>query len=126
MTAVHIDTHIAMWLYDGDLEQLAPAARHLEGRELRTSPLVLLELQYLFEIGRLSVLPHAVLAWLNEQQGLKMAGGSWPDVIEAALPLSWTRDPFDRLIAAHALVDGAPLVTADRKLRAHCPHAVWG
>ena len=31
------------------------------------------------------------------------------------------RDPFDRMIIAQALVEGAPLLTADRTLRAYGP-----
>ncbi|MBW8060344.1 MAG: type II toxin-antitoxin system VapC family toxin [Solirubrobacterales bacterium] len=39
--------------------------------------------------------------------------------------LSWTHDPFDRLIAAHAIVADAPLITADRTILAHLPLAIW-
>ena len=37
----------------------------------------------------------------------------------------WTRDPFDRLIAAQAIVADAPLVTADRTILEHLPLATW-
>jgi PIN domain nuclease of toxin-antitoxin system len=36
----------------------------------------------------------------------------------AALDLSWTRDPFDRLIAAHARLRGWRLATSDETLLA--------
>jgi PIN domain nuclease of toxin-antitoxin system len=39
--------------------------------------------------------------------------------------LSWTHDPFDRLIAAHAIVADAPLVTADRTILENLPLATW-
>ena len=39
--------------------------------------------------------------------------------------LSWTRDRFDRFIAAHALVEQSPLLTADEHLREHLPLATW-
>lgn len=39
--------------------------------------------------------------------------------------LTWTRDPFDRMIAAQAIVADAPLVTADRTILANLPLAVW-
>ncbi len=54
-----------------------------------------------------------------------MADASLADVTQAAAPLSWTRDPFDRLIAAHAIVANAPLVTADRTIRENLPLAIW-
>lgn len=125
-TIVHIDTHVALWLHDAVIEKLLPARAHLEGHELRLSPMAVLELQYLYEIGRLSLRPAQVLASLQGRFGLQLAHGAWTRVVEAALPMSWTRDPFDRLIAAHALVDEVALVTADEKIRLHCPHAVWG
>jgi PIN domain nuclease of toxin-antitoxin system len=36
-----------------------------------------------------------------------------------AFPLSWTRDPFDRLLAAHSLMTHVPLCTADTVLLRH-------
>ena len=45
---------------------------------------------------------------------------------KAAADLTWTRDPFDRLIAAHAIVAGAPLLTADRGILENLPLATWG
>jgi PIN domain nuclease of toxin-antitoxin system len=39
--------------------------------------------------------------------------------------LGWTRDPFDRLIAAQALVANATLVTKDTLMSKHCPAALW-
>jgi PIN domain nuclease of toxin-antitoxin system len=46
-------------------------------------------------------------------------------VIQAATGLSWTRDPFDRLISAHAIVTNSPLITADETIREHLALAVW-
>jgi PIN domain nuclease of toxin-antitoxin system len=44
---------------------------------------------------------------------------------QAAADLSWTRDPFDRLISAHAIVANAPLITADETIRANLSLAIW-
>lgn len=44
----------------------------------------------------------------------------------AAAGLTWTRDPFDRMIAAHAIVADTPLLTADRTILDHLPLASWG
>jgi PIN domain nuclease of toxin-antitoxin system len=46
-------------------------------------------------------------------------------LVNAAQGLSWTRDPFDRLIAAHAIVADALLLTADETIRKHLPLATW-
>ncbi|HLG72825.1 MAG TPA: type II toxin-antitoxin system Phd/YefM family antitoxin [Chloroflexota bacterium] len=39
--------------------------------------------------------------------------------------ITWTRDPFDRLIAAHALATDTPLLTKDETIRQHLPLAWW-
>ncbi len=38
-------------------------------------------------------------------------------LVTHALPLAWTRDPFDRLLAAHSAARRTPLATLDRKMR---------
>jgi PIN domain nuclease of toxin-antitoxin system len=40
--------------------------------------------------------------------------------------LTWTRDPFDRMIAAQAVVADAPLLTADETILDNLPLATWG
>lgn len=47
-----------------------------------------------------------------------------PPIIEAALEQPWTRDPFDRIVVAHAALRESPLVTRDRNVRGHYPQAV--
>jgi PIN domain nuclease of toxin-antitoxin system len=43
------------------------------------------------------------------------------DLFDAAIDLPWTRDPFDRLIVAHARVRGWRLATGDRKILGKLP-----
>jgi PIN domain nuclease of toxin-antitoxin system len=38
-------------------------------------------------------------------------------LIQHALPLAWTRDPFDRLLAAHSIARRMPLCSADVQIR---------
>ena len=38
-------------------------------------------------------------------------------LMRRAMELTWTRDPFDRLIAAHSSVRRVPLCTTDRTIR---------
>ena len=40
-------------------------------------------------------------------------------LVNQALALTWTRDPFDRLLAAHSLARRVPLCTTDRVIRSH-------
>lgn len=51
--------------------------------------------------------------------------GAFADIVAHAHALSWTRDPFDRLIAAQAIAEQAMLLTADQHLRANFDRAIW-
>lgn len=123
---VHLDTHIVCWLYEGRSELLSAAARDaVERGQLFVSPIVDLELQLLREIGRILKGPETVLPALAREIGLEIGTTPFPKVVAAARELSWTRDPFDRLIVAEAALAGARLVTKDRLIRKHSPAAVW-
>jgi PIN domain nuclease of toxin-antitoxin system len=71
------------------------------------------------------VSPSMPLAGLRRSIGLQVADVSLAELVQAATGLSWTRDPFDRLIAAHAILADAPLVTADKTIQANLPLATW-
>lgn len=88
--------------------------------------MVELELTYLYEVRRVTEPATAPLSALRRSIGLQVADVPFADVAKAASGISWTRDPFDRLIAAHAIVADAPLVTADRTILEHLPLATWG
>jgi predicted nucleic acid-binding protein len=79
----------------------------------------------LHEVGRAHDSVDAMLEALRRSIGLGVADASMATLVDAAAALTWTRDPFDRLIAAHAIVAGAPLITADRTILEHLPQAVW-
>jgi PIN domain nuclease of toxin-antitoxin system len=67
----------------------------------------------------------APLSALRRSIGLQVADVSLATLVQAAVDLDWTRDPFDRMIAAHAIVENVPLVTADRTMREHLSLATW-
>jgi len=46
-------------------------------------------------------------------------------ILASASELTWTRDPFDRLIAGNALADKTPLLTADDTMQRHLSLARW-
>lgn len=123
---IHLDTHVLVWIVAGQHERLPPALRRrLPGLSARFSPMAALELQYLFESGRIAEPGHSVIASLSARLDLRPSEVSFPRLAAIAAELAWTRDPFDRLIAACAMADDAPLLTADRALLAHCPVATW-
>jgi PIN domain nuclease of toxin-antitoxin system len=113
-----LDTHVAVALYGGRTGGLGPAARRAIDREVVTiSPAVLLEIELLFEIRRLREGAKVVATRLAEDLDIRVAGERFADVATEALAFGFTRDPFDRLIVAHASLMKATLITEDAMLR---------
>lgn len=123
---IHLDTHVVVWLYQGRREAFPAAVQALLAtRRPLVSPTVRLELGLLREIGRLTVEPEEILGALRDVADLGAAESGFERVAALATTLRWTRDPFDRLIAAHALADDLPLVTRDATMLQHCRVARW-
>lgn len=122
---VMLDTHIVVGLYQGKTVGLSRAAlRAIDQEPLSYSPAVLLELELLHEIGRLRHGASVIARYLAEQLDVHCAGERFVEVAKAALPLAFTRDPFDRLIVAHAVLVGAELITLDEAMRTHFPRVL--
>lgn len=123
---IYLDTHAVVWLYAGELERFSVSASTLiEANDVLISPAVLLELQFLKEIKRISADPMLILQTLEETIGLHMCSLDFSKVVIGALSQSWTRDPFDRIIAAQASIRNAALLTKDRTIRRNCSVACW-
>lgn len=119
---IMLDTHIAVALYDGRTAGLSnKALRAIDRESVWMSPAVLLELELLHEIGRVRIGAAAIAAHMETQLSIRVAGERFRDVASEALALGFTRDPFDRLIMAHAALLKAPLITHDTLLARHYP-----
>jgi PIN domain nuclease of toxin-antitoxin system len=103
----YLDTQVTIWLRQKRRDRLSrKSTEALEGSELPLSPAAVLE--------------------LASRLGLRLCNHSFPAVVEAALFETWTRDPFDRMIVAHARSNGySPLATSDARIREHYPNAIW-
>lgn len=124
---IYLDTHVAIWLFAGRDTSFPERARKvLETEDLLISPVTYLEMELLFETGKIR--PHAeeIYQYLQGKIGLQFSSVLFPEVARKATLLSWTRDPFDRLIVADALAADAPLVTKDQDILSHYPKALWG
>ena len=97
----------------------------LEDNDLIISQIVRLELQYLFEVGRINVTPDEIIKALNFTIGLKISQNVSSQIIAHALDIQWTRDVFDRLITAEADFNKSTLITKDKKIRRNYPMAIW-
>lgn len=123
---VHLDTHVVVWLYAGELERLSKVAASLiESSAIAISPAVVLELQYLHEIKRVTEPAAHVVDDLRGRIDLHVDDIAFSTVVTDALTLSWTRDPFDRLITAHARARDAILLSADKTIHKHYPRTTW-
>ena len=123
---IYLDTHVALWLYGGRVDLLPVGVQDLlRQHDLLISPMVVLEMQYLFELRRTSEPASTVLQALSREVGLGVCDLPFSEVAEEALRQDWTRDPFDRLITSQAALRGAPLLTKDQAIRDHYPQAFW-
>ncbi|WP_408648883.1 type II toxin-antitoxin system VapC family toxin [Tumidithrix elongata] len=95
-----------LWLYVGERNKLSEFVQSAIEEEsmLVCSSIVRLELQYLYEIGRITDKPDVIFADLSQRIGLSICKKDFGSIVDRALSISWTRDVFDRLIAAFATI----------------------
>jgi PIN domain nuclease of toxin-antitoxin system len=124
----YLDTSVAVWLAQGDLSRIAPAALDFirSSANLLVSPMVALELAYLHEIDRIRLSSQDVLLKLGAELGVEVCGSSFPAQVTIAVNEKWTRDPFDRIIVSCAKANGlSPLVSSDEAIRKNYVKTVW-
>lgn len=125
--SLYLDTQVMVWLCEGRVDRLTAAASEaIESEPVEISPIVLVELQYLYEIHRILKPPLALLEQLETLIGLELSAHPFASVARTALSETWTRDPFDRMIVAQARSDGyAGLVSADAKIQQNYSKTIW-
>jgi PIN domain nuclease of toxin-antitoxin system len=111
-----LDTNAVIWL-----DQHHARTRRLarSPSRLYVSPATLLELQFLDEIGRLRL--RSGTRGIVDSESWELDAPPAIEWFEQAAGESWTGDPFDRLIVAHARVRGFRLATADRAVLERLP-----
>jgi len=123
---MYLDTHVVAWLYAGEVDLFPAKAQSLiDSEELLISPVVELELQYLYELKRTTQPGSVVIDTLEEEIGLARCELPFAQVISEALSNDWARDPFDRIVVAQAQVRQMPLLTRDASIRDHYTEAIW-
>jgi PIN domain nuclease of toxin-antitoxin system len=128
---IFLDTHVLLWMAS-DPKRLSRKARQAirEAREktgVAIAAITLWELAWLAENGRIQV-TGSVESFVRETASRVMVEPITPEIAALAvqLPSSFPKDPADRLIAATAMVEGAPLVTADQRIhQAKIVQTIW-
>jgi len=105
-----LDTNAVIWM-----DQNHPRTRKLaRAVRLLVSPATVLELQLLEEIGRLRL--RSGTRGIVDAESWEIDEPPAIDWFERAAEESWTRDPFDRLIVAHARLRRWRLATGDKAI----------
>lgn len=123
---IYLDTHVAIFLYQGELSLFSKKALDLLKENIpMLSGMAELELHYLYEAGKLSTNPDFLIEALEKDIGLRRC--SWPchELAQKAHKLTWANDPFDRMIVANAQVAERQLLTKDPVILANFQQAVW-
>jgi PIN domain nuclease of toxin-antitoxin system len=123
---IFLDTHVVVWLYAGELKLFKPATLKLiNDHAIGISHIVRLELQYLYEIGRITKKPELIIDALVDEINLGFSTNSFERIVNQAIHFDFTRDPFDRIIVAEASINNSLLITKDKFIKKHYKHTVW-
>ena len=123
---IFLDTHVVIWLYSGQLELFNPKVLKLINTEqVCISHIVKLEIQYLYEIKRVKFESGLIIDTLIDEIGLKFSDNNFDSIVRQALQLSFTRDPYDRIIVADASINNSKLISKDRNLKKHYKNTIW-
>lgn len=123
----YLDTSVIVWLAQADVSRIPPVALTvIRDSNLLISPMVELELQYLYEIDRINLRSQDLLLKLRSELNVTVCSLSFIDVVQSAIHETWTRDPFDRIIVAQAKANGlSMLVSADERIQSNYVKTVW-
>jgi PIN domain nuclease of toxin-antitoxin system len=115
-----LDTHFLLWIVLGS-SRLAAYPWLDRYRPWGVSPVSFLEIQFLAEVGKLEVENPAFTETVMSDPRFLVDEVALLALVRRAIPASWTRDPFDRLLVAHSGARRAPLCTLDELVRANHP-----
>jgi PIN domain nuclease of toxin-antitoxin system len=113
-----LDTHFLIWIVLRS-KRLAEFPWLDRYRPWGVSPVSFLEIQFLAEIGRLSVRNPEFTNTVMSDPRFTVDDIPLATLVRHALRLDWTRDPFDRLLVAHSSARRAAFCTVDRAIRNH-------
>lgn len=113
-----LDTHFLLWILL-DVPRLDAYPWIDRYRPWGVSPVSFLEIRFLSEVGRLEARLPELMRAVGSDPRFVIDEVPLIPLIEHALPLAWTRDPFDRLLTAHSSARRVHFCTLDRRIRDH-------
>jgi PIN domain nuclease of toxin-antitoxin system len=113
-----LDTHFLLWILL-DIPRIEGYSWIERYRPWGVSPVSFLEIGFLAEAGRLEARVPELMAAVGADTRFVVDEVPLVPLIRHALPLEWTRDPFDRLLAAHSSARRVQFCTLDRRIREH-------
>lgn len=123
-----LDTHAIFWLRTAPNRLPGPASTQIaESAEIAVSDISLWELAMLADRGRIGF-AGSLAGFLDDLVAETQLLHITASVASTVLTLGDdfpTGDPADRIIYATSVVHNLPLVSADRRLRAHDPTVIW-
>ena len=121
-----LDTHIVVWLYEKRLDLLSEKAKkYIEENDLFISPIVEMEIEYLFEIGKIIDNSETIVSHLEKYIDLRVDEGDFREIVKISINEKWTRDPFDRIIVAHAKLKDLTLISKDTTINKNYFRAMY-
>ena len=124
-----LDTHAAAWalLKTGGLSAVARAAIESDDNTVLVSIASVWEIAIKVGIGKWPEARRLVEDFEGsiDSAGFELLPITIAHVRTAGLVQAARRDPFDRLLAEQAMIEGLPLVTADPKVRALGAPSLW-
>ena len=120
-----LDTHTLVWRFI-DPKKIPPKIQTLFSNpesDFLIPTICLLEIQYLVEVGRIQIDLDEVRRVIQEEDAFQLVAYD-ESVMLHSLRLTTTRDPFDRIILAHALSTSTKIITRDLWMKRTAPHLV--
>lgn len=118
-----IDTHILLWILSKS--DRIKNIRWIDNFPyLTVSPVSLLEMKFLVECGKIDLEFEEIVTRLKKDPSFDIDDIGLDEICAAAFSLSWTRDPFDRLLVAHSQARNIPLGTCDRLIKQYYSHTL--
>ena len=127
-----LDTHVVVWLAQ-DHQRISPRAHatieqaRLKGGGLAVSDITLFEIALLAGRGRVSFKPDLETTLSEVERQFVVLPITANIALQAfELAANYPNDPVDRVIGATALIEGIPLLTADREIRnSRAVRTIW-